>query len=63
MENLLDTRIINNNDNLDILAKIININEQIKIRDSIPINLRTEKQSIKLDNLLYELKQLTEQLY
>ncbi len=54
MENLLDTRIINNNDNLDILAKIININEQIKIRDSIPINLRTEKQSIKLDNLLYE---------
>ncbi len=47
---------MNNND--EILKKIANINEQIILRISIPDNLRTEKQQIKLDNLLHELKQL-----
>ncbi len=42
----------------EILTKIANINYQISIRDTIPNYLRTDKQSIKLDNLLYELKQL-----
>ncbi len=51
---------MNNKD--DILKKIAHINEQIIIRISIPDNLRTEKQQIKLDNLLHELKELNEQL-
>ncbi len=42
----------------DILTKIDYINNQISIRETIPYYQRTEKQSIKLDNLLYELKQL-----
>lgn len=44
----------------EIICKIANINEQIYIRETIPFYQRTEKQSIKLDNLLYELKQLYE---
>jgi len=46
----------------EILKQIEHINEQIYIRISIPDNLRTEKQRIKLDNLLYELKELNEML-
>ncbi len=44
----------------EILTKINTINEQISIRETIPFYQRTEKQLIKLDNLLYELKQLHE---
>ncbi len=47
-----------NINNKEIINKINSINEQISIRESIPIYQRTEKQQIKLDNLLYELKQL-----
>lgn len=43
---------MNNNDYINYLK------EQIAIRETIPYNERTEKQLIKLDNLLYELKQL-----
>ncbi len=43
----------------ELVFKIANIKEQISIRETIPIHQRTEKQSIKLDNLLYELKQLS----
>ncbi len=46
----------------EILKQIEHINEQIIIRISIPDNLRTEKQRIKLDNLLYDLKQLNDLL-
>ncbi len=46
------------NNKEDILIKIANINKQIAIRETIPVNLRTDKQSIKLDNLLYELSKL-----
>jgi hypothetical protein len=42
----------------EILTKINNLHEQISIRETVPINQRTEKQSIKLDNLHHELKQL-----
>jgi hypothetical protein len=35
------------------------LNEQILLRATIHINERTEKQSNKLDNLLHELKMLT----
>ena len=45
-----------NND--DIYNKINIIEEQIKIRLSIPSYERTEKQAIRLDNLLYELQKL-----
>jgi len=38
-----------------ILEKIKSLNDQIKIRLSIPLNHRTDKQAIKLDNLCYEL--------
>ncbi len=38
-----------------IRSKIISLNDQIKIRLSIPINQRTDKQAVKLDNLCYEL--------
>ncbi len=51
---------MNNKD--EILNKIAIINEQIILRISVPDNLRTEKQQIKLDNLLHELKELKEQL-
>ncbi len=55
---------INNQDvfKQDVLNKINNLNEQISIRETIPAYQRTEKQSIKLDNLIYELKQLYIQL-
>ncbi len=46
--------------NIDIENKINNIKQQIIIRKSIPDHERTAKQSIKLDNLLYELKVLQE---
>jgi hypothetical protein len=39
----------------DIRSKIISLNDQIKLRLSVPINQRTDKQAIKLDNLCYEL--------
>jgi hypothetical protein len=42
----------------EILKRIDYINQQLSIRQTIPIYQRTNKQSIKLDNLLYELKQL-----
>lgn len=45
-----------------VLTKINDLNEQISIRETIPFYQRTEKQSIKLDNLIYELKQLYEKL-
>jgi hypothetical protein len=48
------------NNKEEILKQIDNINEQIILRISIPDNLRTEKQRIKLDNLLHELKQLND---
>ncbi len=48
----------NNKD--EILTRINIINEQISIRETIPFYLRTEKQLIKLDNLMYELKKLHE---
>jgi len=41
---------ISNNDN-----NIKYIKEQIALRESIPYNERTNKQRIKLDNLLYVL--------
>jgi hypothetical protein len=36
--------------------KILLLNQQIKIRETIPENDRTNRQSIKLDNLKHELK-------
>ncbi len=50
METVLDTS--NNN------IKINYLKEQIALRETIPYNERTEKQLVKLDNLLYELKEL-----
>lgn len=44
---------------MDTVSKIKYLNEQILLRATIPINERTEKQSNKLDNLLHELKMLT----
>ena len=46
----------------DILNKIAYLNEQIIIRETIPLYQRTEKQLIKLDNILYELKQLNDMI-
>ena len=43
-------------DNNQIIRdKIRSLNDQIKIRLSVPLNLRTDKQAVKLDNLCYEL--------
>ncbi len=50
MDTVLDTP--NNN---NILIKINYLKEQIALRETIPYNERTDKQRIKLDNLLYEL--------
>jgi hypothetical protein len=55
MDTVLDT--LNNN---TILIKINYLKEQIALRESIPYNELTDKQRIKLDNLLYELKQLSQ---
>ena len=44
--------------NNNIYNKINIIEEQIKTRLSIPPYERTEKQAIKLDNLLFELQKL-----
>ncbi len=52
MDTIQNTMNNNNNDYINYLK------EQIAIRETIPYNERTEKQLIKLDNLLYELKQL-----
>jgi hypothetical protein len=49
-------------DKLEIQNKISLINEQILIRETIPTEQRTNKQNIKLDNLLHELKELNELL-
>ena len=38
-----------------IRDKIRSLNDQIKLRLSVPLNLRTDKQAVKLDNLCYEL--------
>jgi hypothetical protein len=45
---------------IEIKNKINHIKQQISIRTSVPEHERTTKQSIKLDNLLYELKILQE---
>lgn len=58
METILNTA---NTNSIDILTKINYIKEQILLRESIPYNERTNKQLIKLDNLLYELKHLMTQ--
>jgi hypothetical protein len=47
------------NNNINILSRINYLEEQIALRETIPYSERTEKQLIKLDNLLYELKQLS----
>jgi hypothetical protein len=39
-------------------TKIVLLNEQIKLRESIPENERTAKQAIKLDNIKYELTKI-----
>ena len=59
METILNTA---NTNSIDILTKINYIKEQIALRETIHYNERTNKQLIKLDNLLYELKQLTLQI-
>ena len=43
---------------MDAISKIKKLNEQIKLRLSVPINMRTEKQANKLDNLCNEHKML-----
>ena len=55
---IIETNTININ---ILIHKIENLQEQIKLRQSIPESNRTEKQSIKLDNLLYELNKLYEE--
>jgi hypothetical protein len=55
MDTIKDTK---NNNYIDILTRINYLKEQIAIRETIPYNERTEKQLIKIDNLLYELNQL-----
>lgn len=44
--------------NISNNSRINYLKEQIALRESIPYNQRTNKQLIKLDNLLYELIQL-----
>jgi hypothetical protein len=53
-----------NNDDIIQLCKtkLVLLNEQIKIRETISENERTHKQAIKLDNLKYELKELNKLL-
>ena len=47
------------NDDIKIYkTKIVLLNEQIKLRESIPENERTAKQAIKLDNIKYELTKI-----
>ena len=55
MDTIKDTK---NNNYIDILIRINYLKEQIAIRETIPYNELTEKQLIKIDNLLYELNQL-----
>ena len=47
---------------MNIENKINYIKQQIIIREAIPEHERTNKQAIKLDNLLHELKLLQEQV-
>jgi chromosome segregation ATPase len=42
----------------DYNTKIVSLELEVNIRNTIDINQRTEKQSIKLDNLEHEIKQL-----
>jgi hypothetical protein len=55
MDNITNNKIIH--------SKIIILSEQIKLRLTVPINQRTNKQSIKLDNLYYELNCLINDYY
>jgi len=47
-----------NNTNIELTKKIKTISDNIKLRLSVPINQRTDKQAIKLDNLTHELNLL-----
>ena len=55
MDNITNNKIIH--------SKITILCEQIKLRLSVPNNQRTNKQSIKLDNLYYELNCLITDYY
>ena len=51
-------------DNNQIMRdKIKSLNDQIKLRLSVPLNLRTDKQAVKLDNLCYELNCLIDEYH
>jgi hypothetical protein len=56
MENESITTIIDINVKLN--QKIKTMSDEIKLRLSVPINCRTDKQAIKLDNLNHELNLL-----
>jgi hypothetical protein len=45
-------------DNSNIRDKILSLNDEIKLRLSIPFYQRTDKQAVKLDNLCHELNSL-----
>jgi hypothetical protein len=55
MDNIINNKII--------YSKITILSEQIKLRLTVPNNQRTNKQSIKLDNLYYELNCLINDYY
>ena len=49
--------------NIKLNKKIKTLEEEIKLRLSVPINFRTDKQAIKLDNLNHELNLLINEYY